>query len=144
MAQNESTLQEIELGSWFLARMCKSILQKKLQKRFLIFWEFSLWRPFLGEKLQFLWKNCDFSPKNGRHFGNSQNIKNRFCNFFCNILLHILAKNQLPSLISCGVDTFCAILQKNAFEVQILWSNPYISETLNRNILRTNKDFLIL
>ena len=45
-------------------------------------------------------KNRDFSPKNGRHFGNSQNIKNRFCNFFCNILLHILAKNQPPSSIS--------------------------------------------
>jgi hypothetical protein len=54
----------------------------------------------LGEKSQFFHKNCSFSPKNGRHNENSQNIKNRFCNFFCNILLHILARNQLPSSIS--------------------------------------------
>ena len=55
IVQNVSTPQEIELGSWFLAKMCKSMLQKKLQKWFLIFWEFPIWRPFLGEKLQFLW-----------------------------------------------------------------------------------------
>ena len=38
-------------------------------------------------------------------YGNPQNIKNRFCNF-CLILLHILAKNQLPSSISWGVDVY--------------------------------------
>ena len=127
---------------------CTSMLQKKLQKRFFDILKISIMAAiFWGENRNFygiLWKNCDFSPKNGRYFGNSQIIKNRFCNFFCKIRLHILAKNQLPSSISCGVDTFCAILQKNAFEVQILWSNPYISETSNRNILRMNKDFLIL
>ena len=38
---------------------------------------------FYGVKFYwFLWENYNFSPKNGRHFGNSQNIKNRFCNFF--------------------------------------------------------------
>ena len=67
--QNVSTPQEIEVGRWFLARMCKSTLQIKLQYRFLIYWEFPKWTSFLGEKSQFF-------HKNGRHFGNSQNIKN--------------------------------------------------------------------
>ena len=47
---------------------------------------------------------------------------------YSTVLLHILAKNQLPSSISRGADTVCTISQKNTFEVQILWSNPYISE----------------